>query len=202
MDKKRGVEALPIKNNLIRICGLCLLLLPAAVQAQEYDKRWYMGGYGGWIALDSARHSHDDTMVGGGFGRFWGQRWSVDIEFESYNTHYDQEYLESRGRYGWNGQNRVKDLQFVGRYYFRESGFRPYVSFGAGLQRHRNSFDDGGSPTALAGLGAHYMFGNYVGARIQAYYKTAFGNDTHPETNTLSDIIYRLDLLVYFGKPR
>ena len=116
-------------------------------------------------------------------------------------------------RIGINGFGRIgrlvlraaiddKDLQFVGRYYFRDSGFRPYVSFGAGLQRHRNSFDDGGSASLMGGVGAHYMFGNYVAARLQAYYKTAFNNETHPETDTLSDVIYRLDLLVYFGKPK
>ena len=102
MEQLRTVSRLNVAFRLLPLL-VVLALYSTRASADEYDARYFLGVYGGWNTLDSDRHAHDDTLAGTGIGRHFGKNWSLDFEFESYNSHFDREYLDSIGKHGWTG---------------------------------------------------------------------------------------------------
>jgi len=185
-----------LRYMLLILAGLTAFqAFPELAEAQDYDARWRLGVFGGWNTLDSDRHAHDDTLAGFGVGRRFGPRWSVDFEFESYNTHYDDDYLVTIGQAGWNGEFRVKQYHFAGRYFFREGAFQPYLVGTLGLERTRASHGSGEDPVWSAGFGLIYQVRDWLAARTQVVRRFSYNDRVNERASHLQDTSYRLDLV-------
>ncbi len=134
-------------NKKILCCALlgALGVAQNAVAQDDFDDRWYVSGTVGIMDTDHERNAESDTMVGLGFGKFFSQRWSWDVQIE----HSKPE--KNRRELNWS----LYSASLVGRYHFRDAGetWAPYISFGAGVQRHEDEFTNlaGGRPIERRG---------------------------------------------------
>ena len=109
---------------------LCCALLAGvgfmgAVNAQDFDDRWYVGASAGIVEFDDTRGLKDNGQLGLNFGKFFTPNWSLDAEIGYTNPQLRGNSL-NWSQYG---------LGLTGRYHFREAGdnWGPYLALGAGV---------------------------------------------------------------------
>lgn len=189
-------------NKKILCCALlgALGLTQAAVAQDDFDDRWYVTGSASFIDFDSERGLDNDILLGIGLGKFVAPRWSWDIQIDHTNPQ------KSRTQLNWSQYSG----SLVGRYHFRDAGdtWWPYVSFGAGLQRHEDEFSNprGGRPTdrrgndllVQAGVGLQADYGR---ANLRAELGTRFDMDDRSGRGEsyFRDTVAGVTLLVKLG---
>ncbi len=178
--------------NKMILCGALLgaLGLAQTASAQDgFDDRWYVTGSAGMGRFDNDRNIGRPPVLGIGIGKFYGPNWSWDVQLEHANPQHDGSQLN------WS----IYSASLVGRYHFRDVGgdnWWPYVSFGAGVQRHEDEFSNprGGRP--LERRGNDLMVQTGVGLLAdygRAALRAEYGVRVDTDDSSLSDESYFLD---------
>ncbi len=104
------------------------LLGASAVQAQDYDDRFYIAPSVGFLFADSGRDTDNGALFGLGFGKFLSPNLSLDLEVKHSNLDQD----------AFPGEFETLSTGLMARYHFGElgEGFRPFIAFGGGLIQH------------------------------------------------------------------
>jgi OmpA-OmpF porin, OOP family len=104
------------------------LLSATAVQAQDYDNRFYVAPSVGFLFADSGRDTDNGAIFGLGVGKFFTPNISLDLEVKHNNLDQDS----------FNGQFENLSAGLMARYHFGElgDGWRPFIGFGGGMIRH------------------------------------------------------------------
>ncbi len=187
------------------LCGAllgALGLAQNAVAQDDFDDRWYVTGSLSFIDFQSERGIDNDILLGIGIGRFFDPRWSWDLQIDHTNPQKDGTQLN------WS----MYSASLVTRYHFRDSGdtWWPYLSFGAGAQRHEDEFsslsgqppiDRRGNDLLLqAGVGLQADYGR---AALRAELNTRFDMDDRSASGEsyFRDTVAGLTLVVKLGDP-
>jgi len=130
------------------LCGALLgaLGLAQVAVADDFDDRWYVSGSASAAKWDNDREIGGLPVLGLGVGKFFSPNLSWDVQLEHANPTHDDTQLN------WS----IYSASLVGRYHFRDVGgenWWPYLSFGAGVERHEDEFPNrrGGRPLERTG---------------------------------------------------
>ncbi len=184
------------------LCGALFgaLGLAQVAVADDFDDRWYVSGSAGMGRFDSERDIGRPPVLGVGVGKFFAPRWSWDVQIEHANPRQDSNQLN------WS----LYSGSLVGRYHWRDEGetWWPYVSFGAGLQRHEQEFSDprGGRPIDRRGNDLMVQAGvglqaEYSRTSLRAEYGIRVDNDdtSNIDESYFLDTVASVTLLVKLG---
>lgn len=189
-------------NKKILSCALLGALgLAQTALAQDFDDRWYVSGSVGVVGFDSKRGVGNDPYWGIGVGKFVAPRWSWDVQLEHANPQQDGTELN------WS----VYSGSLVGRYHFRDAGdtWWPYISVGAGLQRHEDERSNplGGGPIdrrgndllVQAGFGLQADYGSRTSLRAEIGARFDMDDQSGRGESYFRDTVAGVTLLVKLG---
>jgi OOP family OmpA-OmpF porin len=168
-----------------------------AVQAQDYDDRWYVAPYAGYYNNDSDRLTDDGTLLLGlGIGRYLAPNTSIDVFVDR-----TQRGSNNAGRLVYGSDDGI-DSTMIGaslRYYFGEAELQPYVMAGAGISNHRNGLADGWDPAIQIGGGLQYAFNADTKFRAELAARHDFDGDSTPGGDNFTDVMLNLGVTIALG---
>lgn len=174
----------------------------SAVQASaDADQPWHVTGQVGGMKLDSARNTRDnDVWWSVGFGRFFGNNLSVDIEYDEFaGTWRDYDVVAPGATYDEWG---LSNWGVMARYHFGDGALRPFLAAGVGLQSHRNVSNEDEDLSTSLGLGLQGKIAKHWSARAQVLWRGDNDGASIPGKSGYSDWIYSIGLSFDFGgKP-
>jgi len=167
----------------------------------DADQPWHVTGDVGGMSLDSDRDTRDDDIWWSvGFGRFLGNNFSLDIEYDKFSGTYRgyNEQVPGATYDQWGLEN----WGLKGRYYFGDKDLRPFISAGIGLIQHRNVMDEGEALGGGVGFGLAGKVAEHWSARAEMFYRIDSDSRSLDEFGSYDDWIYSIGLSFDFGgKP-
>ena len=184
-------------RNLVLALAAAGLALGVSNLSAEVDQPWHLTGQVGGVKLDSDRNtSNEDIWWSVGFGRFFGDHFSLDLEYDEFAGTLN-EFVSIAPPGASYDQWKLRNIGLMGRYHFTDSAVRPYLAFGIGSQQHKNIFDEATDLSTSMGVGLLGQLNKHVSTRLQVLYRI----DTDSRGN-FGDWIYSLGLNFDFGgKP-
>jgi OOP family OmpA-OmpF porin len=176
------------------------LALGTTQLAADAEQPWHLTAQFGKVSLDSDRNTrNDDVWISLGFGRFFGNNFSLDLEYDEYSgTFRDYATVAPGATYD---QWKLSNWGLMGRYHFGSSAVRPYVALGAGNMSHRNVLDEGSAISMRLGLGLQGKIAKHWSTRAQVLWQKD-RDSTSLSDSSFSDVIYSVGLNFDFGgKP-
>jgi OOP family OmpA-OmpF porin len=166
--------------------------------AADGDQPWHVTGQAGTMNLDNDRNTRtDDVWWSVGFGRFIGNNFSLDLEFDQFEgTIQDSEVSTPESL---TGKWRLRNVGIMGRYHIGQSKIRPFLAVGLGSLKHRNSADDSSSLSASFGGGVQGQFTEHFSGFGQILWRTDGDDTSQPNFNSYTDLIYSIGLSFDFG---
>ena len=185
-------------KTLVLSLAAATMALGAGGVAADGDQPWHLTGQFGTINLDNSRNTRsNDVLWGVGFGRFFGNNLSIDLEYDHFSgTYRDAQEMvpgatfDEWGLSNWGG---------MARYHFGQSNVRPYIAFGVGSLKHRNVMDESSSFSHSLGLGLAGQFSKHVSGRAQVLYRGDADSSSLPGTRSYGDVIWTVGLSFDFG---
>ena len=125
------------KTLALGIVTVGIAAVSSPLAAQVVEQPWHLSGQVGTYELDSTRNTRtDDVWWQVGFGRFFGDHFSLDLEYDEFSgTYRGYDTVAPGATYD---QWKLSNWGLMGRYHFTEKKIRPYVAFGLGVLKHRN----------------------------------------------------------------
>jgi OOP family OmpA-OmpF porin len=185
------------KKIIITSLAAAGLAFAATNAVADADQPWHITGQVGGMSLDSDRNTRDnDVWWGVGFGRFFGNNFSVDLEYDEFSGTYKDYATAVPG--ATFDQWGLKNIGLMGRWYFGDGGLRPYIAGGFGIQSHRNVMNEDDNLASSLGFGLQGKIAKHFSARAQVLWRRDF--DSHSlDTSGFSDYIYSIGLSFDFG---
>ncbi|MCM2336517.1 MAG: outer membrane beta-barrel protein, partial [Pseudomonas sp.] len=201
---------------------LCAALLggvsvAGAVNAQDFDDRWYLTGSAGFNIQDNDRGTRNAPFGALGLGKFITPNWSIDGELNYQNPKVDRNQDLNWSQYGLSIDAR-RHFLVDGR------GWNPYIVMGLGYQRAEEEYDNFPSVNSPAqredghlagkfGVGLQSAFANRRAAiRAELAYRIdadndsigAFLNDDVPQDDGedwFGDVLASVGVVIPLGPP-
>ncbi len=155
-------------KKLVALCLTTFVLalgVPTAQAAAGEQGSWEAGFFGGYGSPDQygVYEPADDLLWGARIGCFQSPTWSVELSFQQFSSSTDVP-PSSKGF-------DIASIRLNGLYNFRPGGrFRPFVTFGAGLE----TTDAPGIHSPDAGVnvggGVRWFLGDHFGFRLDGRY--------------------------------
>jgi OOP family OmpA-OmpF porin len=174
--------------------GLCAT---GAVQAQDYDDRYYFAPYVGYINNDSDRLSSTSSVLFGlGFGRYVSPNTAVDVFVDRTNrgTRDEGELLLGR-----EGSTYTTMVGVSLRHFFGDNAWQPYLMAGVGAANHRNGFENGWDLAAQLGGGLQYAISPNTRMRAELGARHDWDDGTIPGADNFTDYFLNLGLTIALG---
>jgi len=152
------------------------LALGSTSVAADADQPWHLTGQIGGTKVDSARYTDDDIWWSVGFGRFFGNNISLDIEYDEFDGTFSPPQGTPAGA-SWDTW-KLSTTSLVGRYHFGDRQLRPYLLLGGGQTKHRNVLDDGTAAALSLGAGVQGKISKHLSGRAQVMYRFDADNET------------------------
>lgn len=168
----------------------------SAAQANDYDDRWYFGGTVGGVHGSTHRDIDNwSEHFGLNFGRFFTPDFSLDLRADRYRLDFDNRSPAAGERF------RLRSYGLVGRYHLGDhaNATRPYLMLGAGIQEHRNPFDNGRDVFGSVGAGVMHRFNDRVSMRFELEHRYDNDRDTFDRNRGFRDNLVTLGLNVSIG---
>jgi OOP family OmpA-OmpF porin len=164
----------------------------------DADQPWHITGQIGGVSLDSDRNTRDDDVWWSvGFGRFFGNNLSLDVEYDEFSgTYRDYNVMVPGATYDQWG---MSNWGVMGRYHFGDGNLRPYVAGGLGYLQHRNVMSEDGDLAMSLGLGLQGKIAKHWSARAQVVYRLDKDSESLESHNSYNDWIYSIGLSFDFG---
>jgi OOP family OmpA-OmpF porin len=162
------------------------------------DQPWHLSYQIGGASLDSARDTRDgDLWQSVGFGRFIGDHFSVDLEYDEFTADYqDTANLVPGSDFDtWD----LNTWSLMGRYYIGSNAWKPYVLAGLGRTKHRSVLDKGSATAISLGLGLHGQLAKHWSVRGQVMWREDSDSDSLPPRGSFRDFYYSIGLNFDFG---
>ena len=174
------------------------LLLGSGGVLADGDQPFHVTGSVGSMYTDSARNTRDDDVWWSiGVGYFIHEDISLDIEYDRFSgTWRDyQDYVAGATYDEW-GQ---KNLGLMGRYFFTDWQWRPFLGAGLGYLWHRNVSSENDSLSLSFALGVQSQFTKHFSGRAQFTFRKDRDNDTIASRDNFDDMIFGVGLSYDFG---
>lgn len=164
----------------------------------DADQPWHVTGQIGGVKLDSARNTRDDDVWWAiGFGRFFGNNFSLDLEYDEFSGTYRDYNARILG--ATYDQWGLKNIGLMGRYHIGDGNLRPYLAAGVGYLSHRNINHEGDDLSTSLGLGLQGKIANHWSARAQILWRGDNDGASIRGRSGYSDWIYSIGLSFDFG---
>ena len=162
------------------LCAALLggLSVAGAVNAQDFDDRWYLTGSAGFNIQDNDRGTRNAPFGAIGLGKFITPNWSIDGELNYQNPKVDRNQDLNWSQYGLSIDAR-RHFLVDGR------GWNPYIVMGLGYQRAEEEYDNFPNPNSPAQREDGHLAGK-IGAGIQS----SFANK---RAAIRAELAYRID---------
>jgi OOP family OmpA-OmpF porin len=185
-------------RNLALTIAAASLALGTSNLAADGDQPWHISGQVGTLHYDNDRNvREDDVWWSVGFGKFFGNNFSLDVEYDQFSgTWRDYQTVAPGATYD---QWKTSNWGLMGRYFIGQSKFRPYVAAGFGWLRHRNVSDEDNDMSATIGLGLQGQFSKHWSGRMQAVYRIDSDSTSIPGAGNFKDWILSIGLNFDFG---
>jgi len=179
----------------LAVTGLAL----GATQAMaDADQPWHLTGQVGGMKLDSSRDTRDnDVWWSVGFGRFFGNNISLDLEYDEFSGTYKNYATAAPG--ATFDQWGLSNLGLMGRYHIGDGALRPYLAAGLGYQSHRSVLDEDDNLASSLGLGLQGKIAKHWSARAQVLWRRDLDGSSLSGRSGFSDFIYSIGLSFDFG---
>jgi OOP family OmpA-OmpF porin len=186
------------KTKLVLALAAAGLALGSTSAVADADQPWHITGQIGGVKLDSDRNTRDDDVLWGvGFGRFFTNNLSLDLEYDDFEgTYRDFDTVVPGATYDQWG---FRNLGVMGRYHFGDGDLRPYLAAGLGYLSHRNVGDEDEGISKSLGLGMQGKIAEHWSARAQVLWRRDRDAGSKPEHGSYSDLIYTIGLSFDFG---
>ena len=186
------------KINLVLSIAAATLLMGTGSVAADGDQPWHVTGQFGSMNLDNERNTrNNDVWWSVGFGRFIGNNWSIDLEYDQFSgTYEDAQAMVPGSTYD---QWKLSNWGGMVRYHLGQAKVRPYVAVGLGSQRHRNVMNTDDNLTASMGIGLQGQFAKHISGRAQILYRVDGDDKSLPSNGSYGDWIYSVGLSFDFG---
>lgn len=164
----------------------------------DADQPWHITGQIGGASLARHRDTRDDDIWWSvGFGRFFGNNVSLDLEydefagtFRGYDTAVPGATYDKWGLSNWGA---------MGRYHIGQKNFRPYLALGVGGQKHRSVLDEGTNMSLSAGVGLQGKIAKHWSMRAQLLWREDLDGQSQMGRSTYTDLYYSIGLNFDFG---
>jgi OOP family OmpA-OmpF porin len=168
-----------------------------AVQAQDYDDRYYFAPYVGYYNNDSNRLSSSGSVLfGAGFGRYVSPNTAVDVFLDRTNR---GSSAEGELLLGSSSSTSSTVLGVSLRHFFGASDWQPYVMAGLGASNHRGGFDDGFDLAVQAGGGLQYAVNANTRFRAEIGARHDLDGGSIPGEDNFTDFFLNLGLTMALG---
>jgi OOP family OmpA-OmpF porin len=163
----------------------------------EVEQPYHLTGQFGGIRLDDARNTNDDGLWWSvGFGRFFGDHFSLDVEYDEFSGDY-ADYAEMVPGATFD-QWGLKNIGLMGRYHFGNAAVRPFLGGGIGQQKHRNVMDTSWNSSFSVGAGIRGQLAKHLGAQLQVLYRLDLDGESL-DNKKYRDLIYSIGFSFDFG---
>jgi len=186
------------KSLLIASLTAVGLALGSSPIYADADQPWHITGQVGGVNLDNNRDTRND---GGwysiGFGRFFGNNISVDIEYDDYKgTFRGFDTAVPGATYDkW----KLRTWGLMGRYHFGQRSWRPYVAAGLGRTTHGSVLSEGRATAISLGLGVQGKLSKHFSGRAQLLWRQDGDGISMPQYRDFSDFYYSIGFSFDFG---
>ena len=186
------------KSIIITSLTAASLAFSATALQADADNPWHVTGQVGGVDLQGTRDTRsNDVFWSIGFGRFFGNNFSLDVEydqfkgtFRGYDTVAPGATYDKWGLSNWGA---------MGRYHFTDKTFRPYLAFGVGGQKHRSVLDEGTNMSVSYGLGLRGQMAKNLSLNAQILWRRDLDGSRQSVHSHYTDFIYTLGLSFDFG---
>lgn len=192
-------------NRSIALTLAALLGIGASIPAWAQDtgfadEPWHITYQIGGSSWDDDRLSSDgDVWNVFGFGYFLNDSFSLDLEYDSFDGKIDPAVVDAAIP-GATGNNwSLNTWSLMGRYYFGENNWRPYVLGGIGNTKHSNIFDSGNDISLSYGVGVQGKIARHWSTRAQIMYRRDKDGQTFPANSSYTDLYFSIGLNFDFG---
>jgi len=185
-------------NKFVSALATAILLLSGNPLFADGDQPFHVSYQIGGADLNSDRDTRDgDVWQSVGFGYFLSDHFSLDLEYDEFDGDFtDFNTVVPGATYDqWN----LSTLGLVGRYYFGQNAWKPYVLGGVGSTKHRSVLDEGHALSLSLGLGLHGQFSKHVSGRVQAMWRQDYDASSLGPQDYFRDFIYSIGLNFDFG---
>lgn len=174
------------------------LILGSSSAFSDGDQPWHLSYQIGGADLDSARNTSDgDVFQSIGFGRFFGNNFSLDFEYDEFDAEYDDYNVVAPGATYDNW--KLSTYGLMGRYYFGQNDWRPYLAGGIGRTKHRSVLDEDEATALSLGLGLHGQVATHWSVRAQVMWRQDQDGTSLAPRGHFRDFFYSLGLNYDFG---
>jgi OOP family OmpA-OmpF porin len=188
-------------KKLILALAAASLAFGTTQAVADADQPWHFSGQVGGMDLDNARDTRtDDVWWSVGFGRWLGNDFSLDLEYDEHSGTFRgyQDNIAGATFDQW----KLRNIGLMGRYHFLEGPVRPYLALGVGMLKHRNINHEGESLSLRAGVGLQGRIHKNWSARGQVIWQRDGDGSSMAPKSAFRDIIYSIGLNFDFGgKP-
>jgi len=185
-------------RNLVLTLAAASLALGSTQLSADADQPYHLTGQFGTMDLDSSRNTRtDDVWWSLGFGRFFGNNFSLDVEYDQHSgTFRDYQNVAPGATFD---QWKLSNWGLMGRYHIGQARVRPYLAIGIGVISHRNVSHEGKDLSTSFGAGLQGKVAKHWSVRAQALYR--IDNDGHsiPSQGSFADWILSIGLNFDFG---
>jgi OOP family OmpA-OmpF porin len=190
-----------VKNlKLISALALAVLTFGSTQVVADEDQPWHLSYQVGGARWDDARLSRDgDIWQSVGFGRFFGNNFSLDIEYDTFTGDLDPAYVQSVEPGATYEDWKLSTWGLMGRYYFTNNKVRPYLALGLGRTKHRNVMSEDTDTSFSYGLGLRAQFSKHVSGRLQLIRRVDNDNSSMPPRGSFRDYYFSVGLNFDFG---
>ena len=188
------------KSILISIITAVSLIIISSPIYADGDQPWHLSGQIGGVKLDSERETRNDGLwYSVGFGRFFGNHISLDLEYDEYEgtVNSDASFFDPN-----DDKWKLSTWGLMGRYHFGQRALRPYLAAGLGRTKHNNVLSSTSATAISLGLGLQAQFSKHLSGRAQIMWRQDGDGVSLPEYRDFTDMYYSVGLSWDFGgKP-
>jgi OOP family OmpA-OmpF porin len=177
---------------------IALALSGGAVQAQDFDDRYYFAGYLGYYHNDDDRLTRDGSLlIGLGIGKYIAPNSSIDIFVDRTTRRFDEAAFI---RHGLTSHFANTNLGASVRHYFGEpDGWQPFLMAGVGITDHRTEANRDYDPFVQLGGGLQYQWTETTRFRAELGYRYDFDDSSIPDQDHFGDFMVNLGIVVPLG---
>jgi OOP family OmpA-OmpF porin len=186
------------RKILISSLAAAGLAFAATNAVADADQPWHITGQIGGVELDSDRNTSDnDVWWSVGFGRFLGNNFSIDLEYDEFSGTYNDYATQVPG--ATYDEWSLSQWGVMGRYHFGESAVRPFLAAGLGYLKHRNVMSEDSDLGMSIGGGLQGKIAKHASVRAQVLYRLDKDSSSLAANNSYGDWIYSIGLSFDFG---
>lgn len=191
------------RSTVLLLSAVLALTFSSTLWAQAdgfSDQPWHFTYQIGGANWDNDRLSTDgDVWNSIGFGRFFGDNLSVDVEWDEFSGDIDpvvvDDFISGATYNNW----RVQTWSLMTRYYFTDNNWRPYVVGGLGRTKHSNIFSNDDNFSYSYGVGLQTKFAKHWSGRAQIIRRKDKDSSTFSNNGSYHDYYFSIGLNFDFG---